>query len=71
MRKCPVCKNDIKEIKPGIYRCLCGYREIQVNKESTVEIRLYNHKTSKVFYKNLAINEFIQIASILKGIKWE
>ncbi|NFK11557.1 30S ribosomal protein S23, partial [Clostridium botulinum] len=39
--------------------------------ESTVEIRLYDHKTSRAFYKNLTITEFMQIASILKGIEWE
>ncbi|MHB7981150.1 30S ribosomal protein S23 [Clostridium botulinum] len=71
MKKCPVCKTNIKEIEPGVYKCLCGYREIQANKESTVEIRLYNHKTSQVFYKNLTVNEILQIANILKGIKWE
>ncbi|CBZ04152.1 30S ribosomal protein S23 [Clostridium botulinum] len=71
MRKCPVCKNDIKEIEIGFHKCLCGYTEIQANIESTVEIRLYDHKTSRAFYKNLTITEFMQIASILKGIEWE
>ncbi|ACQ51386.1 30S ribosomal protein S23 (plasmid) [Clostridium botulinum] len=71
MKKCPVCKTDIKEIESGVYKCLCGYREIQANEESTVEIRLYNHKTSQVFYKNLTVNEIMQIDNILKGIEWE
>ncbi|WP_142415433.1 hypothetical protein [Hathewaya massiliensis] len=46
------------------------FEELKARKESTTEIRLYDHKTNRAFYRNLTINELTQIANIL-GVEWE
>lgn len=46
------------------------FKELKARKESSTEIRLYDHKTNRAFYRNLTINELTQIANIL-GVEWE
>lgn len=40
------------------------------NEDSPIEIRLYDYKNSRVAYKRLTYKEFLNIAAVLRIIKW-
>ena len=44
--------------------------ELIKNENSPIEIRLYDHKNSRVAYKQLTYKEFLNIAAVLSIIKW-
>lgn len=44
--------------------------ESMKNEDSPIEIRLYDHKNSRVAYKQLTYKEFLNIAAVLSVIKW-
>lgn len=53
-----------KEIKLG--ECLIkDYKKTNINRETTVELRLYNHETGKAFYKKLTLFEYTEISRLI------
>lgn len=44
---------------------------IKTYEKSSVEIRLYNHKTGKVLYENLNINQLEHILKVLDPKGWQ
>ena len=44
--------------------------ELIKDDDSPIEIRLYDHKNSRVAYKRLTYKEFFNIAAVLSVIKW-
>lgn len=67
MKKCPVCKRDIKEKEPGFFRCLCGYTEcIAISKVS--EPKLIDAYKLMEDIKKMDL-EYMQQADIMECLK--
>lgn len=54
MKKCPICKGEIKEIGYGNYKCLCGYEEFTAKQHIIHELK---NKGIKAIYSDCGFVE--------------
>lgn len=71
---CGLCKKIVKPLDAHMTRIKGKLTAVHIdcfNKKSSVEIRLYNHKNGKAYYKDLTMQELDKILKILPDEYWE